>query len=445
MITIILSLLGCLVGFIIAFMILKRKGSNATSQTEGIIQAAILNERYTLLGQQHTELRLTCKGLQTENSLLHKQFTASEEIARHKQEKMDTMLKDKEELGEVLKSQFRLLAADILETKAKTFNDQQEGKLNDLLKPFREQISDFKKGFEDKYLNEAKEKSTLKAEIAQLLQMNLTISRQATDLTEALRGSNKQQGDWGEGILERILEYAGLQEGIHYTTQSSSKNDDGQTIRPDVIVHLPQGRKLVIDSKVSLNNYWDYCAAADLDARSIHLPLIIRSVKAHIDGLYSKMYIDISGTPDFIIMFMPVEAAYITALQHDHALWQYAYNKKILLISPTNLIPAMKMVTDLWQRDAINQNAQAISDKAGALYDKLAGFVENFEKMGSQISTLQRAYDAGMGQLSQGKGNLISQVEQIKKLNVKTKKQLPTKLVETALLEDGTDPDEEEQ
>jgi DNA recombination protein RmuC len=348
-----------------------------------------------------------------------------------------TLLSDRAELGETLKKEFSLMAGQLLDAKAQQFNQQQETKLTDLLTPFRRQIEDFGKQVGEKFINEGKEKSALQREIELLAKASGLLSKQATDLTAALRGSTKTQGDWGEGILEQILEFCGLKEGVHYTTQSFTRTDEGTGIKPDVIVHLPGGRKLVIDSKVSLIHYWDLCAEEAPEARAEHLPRITGSLKQHIDGLHRKPYNEVSGTPDYLVMFVPVEAAYITALQYDHTLWQYAYSRGVVLISPTNLIPFIRVVQNLWDRDDKYRNAEAIAEKAGKLYDKLVTFVTSYQKVGSELEAAQKAYNEGMGQLASGRDNLISQAEKMKALNISNKKSLPLSMSESAMLNDG--------
>jgi DNA recombination protein RmuC len=352
-------------------------------------------------------------------------------------EREQTLISDRAELGDALKKEFTLLAGQMLEAKAQSFNQQQESKLTDLLNPFRKQIEDFGKQVTEKFIAEGKEKSALQREIELLAKASGLLSKQATDLTEALRGSTKAQGDWGEGILEQILEFCGLKEGVHYTTQSFTRTDEGQGIKPDVVVHLPGSRKLVIDSKVSLIHYWDLCAEEDPEARAAHLPRITGSLRQHIDGLYRKPYHEVAGTPDYLVMFVPVEAAYITALQHDHTLWQYAYSKGVVLISPTNLIPFIRVVQNLWDRDDKYRNAEQIAEKAGRLYDKLVTFVTSYQKVGSELEAAQRAYNEGLGQLSNGRDNLISQAEKMKALNISNKKNLPPSITESAILTDG--------
>jgi DNA recombination protein RmuC len=403
--------------------------SLATLTAEKNMALSRQQELMSNLGTNEQQIRRLQDQLQTLNTTI----VRLEADVLGRQQRLDTQKQDLEEMKSQLEAQFRLLANDILEHKAKTFSEQQDVQLKDLLGPFKTQIAEFKKEFDEKFTQEVREKSTLRTEIAQLLSLNQSISREAVALTEALRGSTKKQGDWGEDILERILEFSGLQKGIHYTVQESSRDEQGKMIRPDLIVKYPDQRHLVIDSKVSLIHYWDYCNATDAVIQRAAMLQMIRSLKTHIDGLQSKAYLQITNTPDFIIMFVPVEAAYITVMQEDHDLWQYAYTRKILLISPTNLIPAMKMISDLWQRDNIHKDAELIADKAVKLYEKLVGFIDNFEAAGKALEQANNKWHEARKQLHTGKGNLLTQGSQLKVLlGRRTGKEMPAPLIEQA-------------
>ncbi len=360
-----------------------------------------------------------------------------QEELKGKEERLVNQKKDFEDVKNNLEKEFKAIAGSILADNSKTFTDQQSTKLEDLLKPFREQIDGFKKEFDQKLTTEATEKGSLKQQIESLVTLNHSIAKEAIALTEALRGSTKKQGDWGEDILERILEYSGLQKGIQYRVQQSAKNDNGDTIRPDIIVYYPDKRYLVIDAKVSLTHYWDYCNASTVEAQAIISPRITASLKGHINDLSGKRYTDIAGTPDFIIMFMPVEAAYITAMQNDHTLWQYAYDRKVLLISPTNLLPAMKMVSIMWDKDAVNRDGEEIVSKAVKLYEKFHGFIGTFESIGTELEQAHKKWNEAKGQLHTGRDNFIKQGSNLKiLLGKRTAKELPAELVTLGNLED---------
>lgn len=335
-------------------------------------------------------------------------------------------------IGEKFEKQFKLLAQDILEAKSDAFQQAQEKNLGNLLEPLRSHISQFREEFERKYKTESDERISLREQIVHMLQLNQTLSAQAENLTRALTNNVKSQGDWGESILESILQYAGLQKDLHYFVQESSQNEAGDTIRPDVIIKYPDGRALVVDSKVSLLHYTRLIAAGDEAERKTQEALLLQSFRQHADGLSRKNYQSVADALDFVLMFVPVESAYIQAMQADTTLWQFAYQKRVLLISPTNLVPAMKLVADLWQRDGISRHATAIAERAGKLYDKLVGFVDNFDRVGSQLEKATETWRDAQKQLVQGRGNLISQAEKMREMHIKTQKKLPGNWTEQA-------------
>ncbi|WP_153795917.1 DNA recombination protein RmuC [Foetidibacter luteolus] len=357
---------------------------------------------------------------------------------RFKEEQLATQQQQFEALGHKFENQFKLLAQNILEEKTKTFNQQQETSLNSLLNPLKENIQQFKTEFEAKYKAESDERISLREQVKHMIELNNTLSAQANNLTNALRGQVKQQGNWGEMILESILEYADLQKGIHYFVQQRAEGEEGQALQPDVIVRYPDERSIVIDAKVSLLHYEQYSAATGEGEQQQALNLLLQSVYRHIDGLSGKNYQDAVSALDFVMLFVPVEGAYITIMQADRQLWQYAYKKRVLLISPTNLIAAMKLVYDLWKREGINQNAHEVAQKAVKIYEKLAAFVEDFEKVGQQLDKASASFKDAQKKLNTGRGNVISQASQMKQKLHHTKpvRELPSFLVEQALAED---------
>lgn len=366
------------------------------------------------------------------------QYTAE---IRFKEEQLATQKEQLFDIGKKFEGQFTLLAQKILEEKTTSFNTIQEKNLSALLNPLKENIETFKQAFESKYKTESDDRISLREQIKHMLELNNTLSTQANNLTNALRGQVKQQGNWGEMILESILEYADLQKGIHYFVQERAEGEEGNTLLPDIIVRYPDDRSIIIDSKVSLVNYEQYSNAIDEQGQKIALSLLLQSVHKHIDGLSGKKYQDAVGALDFVMLFVPVEGAYITIMQTERALWQYAYKRRVLLISPTNLIAAMKLVYDLWKREGINQNAQEIAEKAVKIYEKLAAFVEDFEKVGSQLDKATGSFKEAQKKLHTGKGNVLSQASQMKQKVHHTKpvRELPAYLVEKALSEEDNE------
>ncbi len=339
--------------------------------------------------------------------------------------------RDKEEL-EKLQSSFRLefrnLANEILEEKSAQFKRTNKESIDMLLKPFRDNIGEFRERVEKIYSEENQQRGALRNEIRNLQELNRRITEETTNLTQALRGNSKVQGDWGEMILETILESSSLVRGIHYTTQENLKSDEGSNLRPDVILHLPGGKRIVIDSKVSLTAFVEHCSAEDEPLRKRHLDDHIASVRRHVGELGSKRYQDLLDSPDFVIMFVPNEPAFMAALQTDGAIWDDAYKKKVIVSSPTNLFALLKIVDDLWKRDNQSRNAIAIADEGAKLYDKFVGFVETLESVGKGLRGASENYERAMNQLTTGSGNLIGRTEKLRKLGVKASKSLPANM-----------------
>src|SRR5574343_1533661 len=333
-----------------------------------------------------------------------------------------------------LSSQFKNLANDILEEKSKRFSEQNQQSLGQLLEPLKTRLQEFQGKVEQVYVQEGKDRSALAEQVRQLMELNRTVSQEANNLTRALKGSNKTQGNWGERVLERVLESAGLRKGEEYDVQESHTLADGRRLQPDVVVHLPEDRHLVIDAKATLIAYEDYANAEDEKHRDAALKRHLDAVRTHIKGLSDKNYQDLYGLKslDFVLMFIPIEPAFMLAVTHDRDLFMDAWNKNVLLVSPSTLLFVVRTVASLWRQEAQNRNAQDIAKRGAELYDKLAGFVEDMESLGNRLSQAQKDYDGAINKLSTGRGNLIRQAEKLKKLGVKPNKALPTPMVEQA-------------
>jgi DNA recombination protein RmuC len=340
-------------------------------------------------------------------------------------DKLNTLRKEIEDSRKTFETEFKNMAQTILDEKTQKFTELNKTNMDSILKPLSDNIESFKKKVEETYDKESKERFSLGDRVKELLELNQKISKEATDLTRALKGDSKKQGNWGEVILERILEKSGLERGREYSTQESYRDDHGNIFRPDVVLTYPDDRKVVIDSKVSLVAYEKYASSEDSDEQKLFLKEHIRSLRSHIDSLSLKKYDELVKSLDFTMMFIPIEPAYLEAVREDEDLWHYAYNKRILLISPTHLVSAIKMIADLWKREFQNRNAEEIAKRGGLLYDKFVGFVENLEKVGKNLSLAGKSYDEALNQLSTGRGNLVNQAEQLKKLGLKTTKDIP--------------------
>lgn len=350
-------------------------------------------------------------------------------------ENMEMQKQEVQRIRQEMNNEFKVLANEILQEKSKSFSELNRERLAEVLDPLKERLEGFKKTVEETYNNEARERFSLKEQIKELVQRSETIGVEAKQLTQALRGDSKIQGDWGEMILESILEKSGLEKDREYFIQETLRDEEGHTIqstdgrkmRPDVIIRYPGGdnHQMVIDSKVSLTAYVNYVNAESPDEAAAALKLHLASVKKHIDELAGKSYQDYVGKGDHVMMFVPNEAAYQAAMQADHALWQYAYDRRVLLLSPTNLIAALKLVADLWQRDKQTRHAIDIAEEGGKLYDKFAGFVDDMEKIGKALGAANTTYGEAMKKLKTGTGNLMTRVEKLKTMGVKAKKNLP--------------------
>ena len=330
-----------------------------------------------------------------------------------------------------LNEQFENLANRIFEQKNESFLKQNKSGLDALLTPLKEQIDGFKRQVNDQYVKEGQERASLKTEILTLKELNKRITDEAAALTMALKGDNKQQGNWGEVVLERILKESGLREGHEFETQVSVRNESGKLQQPDVVVHLPNDKDVIIDSKVSLSAYERFFNEQDEVARQLLLKEHVNSIKGHIKGLGAKDYQDLPGirTLDYVLMFIPIEPAFLLAIEEDPELVTLALNHNIMLVSPTNLLVALRTINNIWQYEYQNQNAQKIAQHGAKLYDKFVGFVTDMEKVGKSIEATQKSYEGAINKLSTGRGNLVRQVEQFRTLGVQPNKKLPDSIV----------------
>ena len=352
----------------------------------------------------------------------------------------EKLLQQKEELnkiGESFRFEFRNLAQNILNEKAQKFTEVNEEKMKAILDPLKKDIGIFKQKVEDTYDKESKERFSLGKEIERLVIMTQQVSTDANNLTTALKGNSKMQGNWGEMILESLLENSGLSKGREYFLQEFIRDNAGNIIKdeygaglqPDVIICYPDQRKIIVDSKVSLVA-WDECIAQENNEEQKHLlQQHIKSIRLHIDRLSKKNYPKYALALDYVLLFIPIEPAFLEAVKSDAQLWKYAYDKKILLVSPTNFFSVLKIIADLWKIEQQNKNAIDIADKAGLLYDKFASFFENFEILGKKINEANTSYEAALKQLSTGRGNVIGKIEELKKMGASASKQLPDRIL----------------
>jgi DNA recombination protein RmuC len=335
---------------------------------------------------------------------------------------------------DLMADQFRVLANDILEEKSRRFTEQNQANLGQLLDPLKTRLQEFQSKVDQVYVQESKDRSALAQQVTSLLEMNQRLADEAKDLTQALKGSSKTQGDWGEVVLERILEAAGLRRDHEYTMQETIAREDATRARPDVILHLPGNRKLVVDAKVSLVDYGTFCSTTDEALRKHAAARHCASLREHIRDLAARNYQRLPGleTLDFVILFVPIEPAFLLALETDSTLWVDAWEKNILLVSPSTLLFVVRTVAHLWKQEEQVRNVQQIAERGAALYDKFVGFVDELSIVGAQLDKTRNAYDAAFDKLTSGRGNLVRQVEMLRALGVQPLKRLPRQLTRRA-------------
>ncbi len=423
--------IGLIFGFVIAWFIAKSRFSNtseiATLQTE--LKGA--QEKYQEGLKQREELE---REIKTERDKI---IALNSELATRKAEyvalndKLETQKKELADLHKQLNDQFSNLANKILEEKSQKFTQQNKENIDSILKPLNEKLKDFEKKVEDTYEKNAKDSTSLQTEIKRLYELNNQMSRDANNLTKALKGDVKKQGNWGEMILEKILERSGLRKGEEYTTQDTYRDDDNRQYKPDIIIHLPEEKHIVVDAKVSLTAYEQLINAEDNDEVEKFTKLHLQSIKSHVKELADKQYHKLNGlnTPEYVLMFIPIESSFSIAVREDAELFNYAWDNKIVIVSPSTLTATLMTIASVWRQEQQTQNAIEIAQKSGALYDKFVGLVEDLITVGNRIKQTQTAYESSMKKLSEGSGNLVRRTEQLKKLGAKASKSLPANLL----------------
>jgi len=404
-------------------------------KSDAIQRSKILENELAIVKTQNTEykeeiesLRLIKENLLEDNSILK---TNNKNIQEH----IDIQKEELEKLNKRFTVEFENITHKLLEESGKKLQEKGEEQLSTILKPFQEKLHELKTQINNTYDKDTQQRIRLHEQVKQLFELNQQISTDAQNLTNALKSNSKIQGDWGEEILENILQQSGLRKGYEYDTQSSFVNADGKQARPDMIVHYPDNRDIIIDSKVSLTDYERYISAENVVEKENALKAHIQSIKQHIKELSDKNYQDLYQIEslDFVMMFVPIEGAYYIAIEEERTLWQYAYEKKIVLINPTNLITALKMISNIWQQDFQNKNVIEIARQSGGLYDSFVLLLDDFLKMEKKMDETKELFANVQKRISTGKGNLIGRVEKIKKLGAKTKKSLPENFKDAAL------------
>lgn len=404
----------------------------ANSQSE-LVKQQLQSDRLNFdrqLERQQSEL----EKLRTDKDTLAIQLTKKEADYANLYEKNREQKAEVEQLQEKFTKEFENLANKILDEKSLKFTEQNKVNISTILSPLQEKIQLFEKKVEDTHKESIDYHAALRQQILGLREMNEQMSRETVNLTKALKGDSKMQGNWGELVLERVLEKSGLEKGREYEVQQSFTNEFGQRVFPDVVVNLPDGKKMVIDSKVSLVAYEKYCNEEDDLLRIVQLKEHVSSIKRHVEQLGDKNYHDLYQieSPDFVLLFIPIEPAFAIALNEDATLYNRAFEKNIVIVTPATLLATLRTIDSMWQNQKQQENAYEIARQAGALYDKFEGFVSDLVKVGKKIDESKTEYGAAMNKLVEGKGNLITSVERLKKMGAKAKKALPENILRRA-------------
>jgi DNA recombination protein RmuC len=362
------------------------------------------------------------------------QLSTSLATAENENRNLERSLAEQDDRKKIMTNEFKAIAGQILDEKGGKLKEQQEQSLKMMLDPFKDRILEFQKTVQDIHHTDTKERSSLKTELSKLVEQNLKLSAEANNLTKALKGDVKMQGNWGEMILQNILELSGLRQDQEYFIQQSHTMDDGKRLQPDVEIKLPDNKYVIVDSKVSLVAYEQFVNTESNEERKSHLNLHVNSVRNHFKGLSSKAYTSLHGSysPDFILLFIPIEGAFATALQGDSRLFQEAFDKGVIMVSPSTLLATLKTIASIWKQERLSRSHLEIADRAGFLYDKFVGLSETLITVGKQMDTAKGSYQTAMKQLCEGSGNLVRQVERLKELGAKAKKEIPAALRDRA-------------
>ncbi len=424
--------LGLLIGAATGFFFIKSKSAQREAdllaeKAELDKQKSLAEERFQLVLATKAELENEVKDLRVGNEEKGQRLARAEEEFRNLREKLQTQKQEMEELQKKFTLEFENVANRILKKNSAEFTETNQKNINDILSPLKEKILLFEKKVEETYEKGLKDQTDLKAELKKLHDLNMRISDEANNLTKALKGDVKKQGNWGEVILERILERSGLAEGREYEKQESVLTEDGKRVQPDVVIHLPENKHIVVDSKVSLIAYERLVNAQTEEQRQVFVKEHLQSVKSHIKGLSEKHYqnIPVFNSPDFVLLFIPIESSFSIAIQEDQELFSYAWDNKVVIVSPSTLLATLRTIASIWQQENQTRNALEIARQGGALYDKFVGFVADLEAIGKSIDASRKNYDAAYNKLKDGRGNLIRSAEKLKDLGAKASKELP--------------------
>lgn len=433
--TALIAILAALLGFFLGNYIerLKRRSSQSTLEER---------EKQLRINMEGLDERLKAE-MESTGHLREENSTLAQQITRFQADMENLQLKNTEQKEEVSKLQekftkeFENLANKILDEKSLKFTEQNQKNIKNILSPLQEKIQLFEKKVEDSQKENISINSALREQLLNLQNQNIKISKEAENLTKALKGDSKMQGNWGELVLERVLEKSGLEKDREYSVQQSFTKEDGSRVLPDVVINLPDGKKMIIDSKVSLTDYERF-VNADEDLQEKYLKDHINSLKKHVDQLSAKKYEDLYNMegPDFVLMFVPIETAFSAAINKDTSLYNNAFEKNIVIVTPSTLLATLRTIDSMWNNEKQQRNAIEIARQAGALYDKFEGFVSDLTKVGRKMDEAKTEYHGAMNKLVEGKGNIITRIEKLKKMGAKAKKSIPDTILKRAKEDD---------
>ncbi|MCX6231545.1 MAG: DNA recombination protein RmuC [Bacteroidetes bacterium] len=439
---IVLIIIAFIVGFNLAYIILRAKfqkenkeiiaSQQETEKQLGIAKAEKdivmqnIQQTITYIEKEKENLKMQLAEEQQKSESLSMRNTKAETEYRNLQEKLNTQKAELEEIQKKFTTEFENIAHKILKQNSVEFTSTNQKNISEILNPLKEKIQSFEQKVNETHIQGVRDNTSLREEVKKLYELNSKISEEANNLTKALKGDSKKQGNWGEMVLERILERSGLIKGEEYETQFTARNDHNEILRPDVVIKLPDNKHIIIDSKVSLLAYEQFVNAETNEEKEKFSKMHIESLKNHVKGLSEKSYAssDAFNTPDFVLMFLPIESSFSIAIQQDIELFNFAWDRRVVIVSPSTLLATLKTIESIWKREKQTRNALEIADEGGKLYDKFVSLVDDLKKLGNQLDTVQKTYQEANKKLYTGSGNLVGKVEKLRQLGAKNTKSL---------------------